>query len=124
MSAPVGRRIVLNLLFREFTNGDETSWDDEREWLLANHADRLARIRKEIQAGHFPPIRVDFTERRVIDGHHRIIAAEQLGLELVPIADAYDGSDWADHAYADTSGGDDPMSTTTEEPRSWPNSSP
>jgi ParB-like chromosome segregation protein Spo0J len=108
------RHIALAMIFREFTNGDETTWAEERAWLLANHPRRLARIRSEIQSGHLPPIRVDFNERRVIDGHHRLIAAEQLDLELVPIADAYDGSAWTN--YANTPGDDDPAPERTTQP--------
>ncbi len=96
----------LSNLMREFTNGDATSWPEERDWLTANHPRRLARIRAEIEAGDFPPIRLDYSDKSVIDGHHRIIAAEQLGHQRVPVADAWDGSDW--HLYASDQGGDDP----------------
>lgn len=96
----------LAKLMREFTNGDDTSWDQERAWLLANHPNRLARIRDEIQAGNFPPIRLDYSCMSVIDGHHRIIAAEQLGRDRVPVAYAWDGSDW--YLHASDQGSDDP----------------
>jgi hypothetical protein len=96
----------LAKLLRDFTNGDDTSWQEERDWLTTNHPRRLARIRREIEDGDFPPVRLDYSDRSVIDGHHRIIAAEQLGRACIPVADAWDGSDWAH--YASDQGGDDP----------------
>lgn len=98
--------IPLATLFSEYANGDDTGWDEERAWLLANHPRRLARIRGEIERGVFPPVRLDFDARSVVDGHHRIIAAEQLGLQEIPVADAWDGSDWS--LFASDQGGDDP----------------
>jgi hypothetical protein len=96
----------LSALMRDFVNGDGTSWAEERAWLVENHPRRLARIGREITSGFFPPVRLDFTDWSVVDGHHRIIAAERLGLAEVPVADAWDGSDWA--LYASDQGGDDP----------------
>ncbi|GAA3591220.1 ParB N-terminal domain-containing protein [Streptomyces osmaniensis] len=98
-------RIPLAELFRDYENGDQSSWSDERAWITTQHPRRLARIRDEIQSGFFPPVRLDFAERRVVDGHHRLIAAEQLGLEDVPVADAWDDSGWAE--FASPQGDDD-----------------
>lgn len=95
----------LAKLFREYANGDETGWDEERAWLEANHPRRLARITAEIRDGFFPPVRICFKEKRVIDGHHRIVAAASLGRTRIPVADAWDGTDW--WRYADDNGGDD-----------------
>lgn len=94
-------------LMREFTTGDEMSWSSERMNLVAIHPRRLDRIRSEISSGFFPPVRLDYNEKRVIDGHHRVIAAEQLGIQRVPVADAWDGSDW--YLFASDQGGDDPV---------------
>lgn len=99
------RTITLARLFAEFTNGDDTGWDAERAWLVSQHPRRLARIRAEIENGNFPPIRLDLGEQRVVDGHHRIIAAEQLGRDSVPYANAWDGSQW--WLQASDQGGDD-----------------
>ncbi|MFF7899970.1 ParB N-terminal domain-containing protein [Streptomyces sp. NPDC007920] len=97
--------MALADLLQGFTNGDGTGWDEERAWLEKNHPRRLARIRSEIKAGLFPPVRLDFNDHSVVDGHHRIVAALQLGRHTVPVADAWDGSDWALHASK--RGGDD-----------------
>lgn len=100
-------RLALATLMRDFTNGDDTSWPDEIAWIKANHPRRLARITHEIQNGFLPPIRLCFNEHRVIDGHHRITAALDLGLDTISVADAWDpDSDW--WRYADDSGADDP----------------
>ncbi|MFK0222180.1 hypothetical protein ACIQWN_28820 [Streptomyces vinaceus] len=100
------RTMALAKLLTEFTNGDQTSWDEERAWLLRHHPRRMARIEAEIADGNFPPIRLDFAEQCVIDGHHRIIAAERLGRQTVPVANAWDGSEW--WFLASDQGGDDP----------------
>lgn len=99
------RTMQLTKLLTNFTNGDETGWDVERTWLVTNHPRRLARIKAEIESGDFPPIRLDFAEQRVVDGHHRIIAAEQLGRDTVPVANAWDGSEW--WLLSTDQGGDD-----------------
>lgn len=101
-----GDYMSLSRLFAEFTNGDETSWAEEMTWLGSTHPRRLARIRREIKDGFFPPVRLCYRERRVVDGHHRLIAAHLLGLAEVPVADAWDGSGW--EQFASDSGADDP----------------
>lgn len=102
----IQQTMSLAKLFREYANGDETSWDEERTWLEANHPRRLARITAEIQDGFFPPVRLCFEEKRVIDGHHRIVAAAKLGRTRIPVADAWDDSNW--EWYTNNNGGDDP----------------
>ncbi|MFJ6348623.1 hypothetical protein ACIQKB_04000 [Streptomyces sp. NPDC092046] len=99
--------MTLDSLMRDYTNGDQTSWPEEFAWIKANHPRRLARITREVQAGHFPPVRLDFEEKRVIDGHHRITAAADLGLAHVPVADAW-GTDQEWWLFASDSGADDP----------------
>lgn len=94
-------------LLRDFANGDETTWPEEINWIKTNHPRRLARITREIQAGHFPPIRLDYQEKRVVDGHHRITAAIDLGLTHIPVADAW-GTDQDWWLFASDSGADDP----------------
>lgn len=96
----------LDRLFEEFSNGDETSWKEERVWLRAAHPLRLARIREEIVGGFFPPVRLCYREKRVIDGHHRLVVAFDLRLMEVPVADAWDGSGW--ELFASDQGADDP----------------
>lgn len=103
------RTMPLTQLLTDYTNGDDTGWDAERAWLTSQHPRRLARIRAEIQAGQFPPIRLDLVEQRVVDGHHRIVAAEQLGRTTVPYANAWDGSEW--WLESSDQGGDDPAPT-------------
>lgn len=94
-------------LLTNFTNGDQTGWEAEQEWIKKNHPRRLARIRREIQTGKFPAVRLCYDEKRVIDGHHRIIAALDLGLTDIPVGDAWGPeSDWDLHAP--DNGSDDP----------------
>jgi len=102
------RRMPTADLVRDFTNGDQTSWPEEIAWIREHHPRRLARITREIEGGNFPPIRLCFDEKRVVDGHHRIVAALDLELPSVPVADAWDSSapDWG--LYASDSGADDP----------------
>lgn len=101
-------------LFRDFTNGDATGWDEERRWLRAMHPNRIINLVKSLRTYGFDPdkpIRLCFNERRVIDGHHRIVAAEHAGLTHVLVADAWDGSDWSERTpdAAIPHGADDPQ---------------
>lgn len=90
-------KIPLDELFRDYANGDETSWAEEREHLEAIHPNRLARIRREIESGFLPPIAVCFNEKRVIDGHHRVLVAADLGLTEIPAVDAWVDEEWTKH---------------------------
>lgn len=100
------RMIPCDQFFQEFTNGDQTGWTAERAWLEEQHADELARLTASVVAeGIRDPIRVCDKDKRVIDGHHRAIVAQDLGLAMVPVANAWtcgwypymgEGGQWVD----------------------------
>jgi hypothetical protein len=87
----------LTQLVAEYTTGDGNTWAHETAHLETIHPDKLARIRTEITAGHFPPVPLDHQEKRAVDGHHRVVAALQLGLDHVPVVDAWADASWMDH---------------------------
>lgn len=103
------QQMPLAEFLRTFSPVSDHTWQDERAWLEEHHPRRLGRIRRLIAAeGIEDPVRVCWTTHVVIDGHHRVIAAEDLGLDTVPVADAWEaGMDWA--YYADDNSGDDPV---------------
>lgn len=88
-----------------YTTGDGNDWAYERTWITGNHPRRLARIRREIRCGTFPPVVVDDDDSSVMDGHHRVVAALMENLP-VPYIDYREDSEW--ESYTDTGGSDDP----------------
>ncbi len=98
----------LARLLADFTTGDEIPWEQERAWLEQRHPEWLARLRESIAAeGIREPVRLCYREHRVIDGHHRIIAAQDLGLTEIPVADAWEDG-WDFHACGGRVSGDMP----------------
>lgn len=92
-------RMAIADLMRDFTTGDgDTDWAAERATIDEVHPGRIAALTESIKReGIRNPIRLDQDATSVIDGHHRIFAALDAGLTEVPVADAWDGSDWGDH---------------------------
>ena len=90
------KTMSLAKLMRLFQNADETSWVDERAWLDENHGRYMAELRESIQReGVIEPVRLCYDERRVIDGHHRVVAAIDVGLSRIPVANAWEvDDDW------------------------------
>lgn len=75
----------LDYLMRHYTPGDGHSWSDEIDWLTDNHLLRLYCLSRNIKKhGIREPILLG-DDGRVWDGHHRIAAAYQLGLQEVPV---------------------------------------
>ena len=69
-----------------YVNGDETTWADEFDFLLRNHADALADLMRSVSVVGFQrPVVLDEGEHRVIDGHHRLFVAALLGM-YVPVS--------------------------------------
>lgn len=71
------------------------SWHDETQELIGREPTYLASIASSIvREGFHAPIQLHHGERRVWDGHHRVVAAIVIGLDEVPTADArYSDSD-------------------------------
>lgn len=98
-------------LLRLFTPTEQTvtpghDWDTEAAWLYANHPVRMAKLRRSIEKlGIEEPIRLCWghptcgTKLHVVDGHHRAVVARELGLKRVPVADAWDGTEWFIHSW-------------------------
>lgn len=105
-------------LLRLFTPTEQTvtpghDWDTEAAWLYENHPVRMGKLRRSItKLGIEEPIRLCYghptccSARHVVDGHHRAILARDMGLQRVPVADAWDGTDWFIHSWDQDS--DDP----------------
>lgn len=93
-------------LLRQFTPTEQTvtpghDWNVEAAWLYTNHTERMAKLRISIlKLGIEEPIRLCYGHptccqaRHVVDGHHRAVLARDMGLKRVPVADAWDGTDW------------------------------
>lgn len=93
-------------LIRLFPPAEQTitpahTWDVEAAWLYQHHTDRMAKLRASItKLGIEEPIRLCWGHPtcgqalHVVDGHHRAVLARDLGLKRVPVADAWDGTDW------------------------------
>jgi len=64
---------------------DRWTWNDEREWLWHCHREQMVDLIADISAnGVKEPVLLG-DDLRVWDGHHRICAAIELGLDEVPI---------------------------------------
>ncbi|HEY6117668.1 MAG TPA: ParB N-terminal domain-containing protein, partial [Candidatus Dormibacteraeota bacterium] len=96
------KSMSLAKLLREFAPVQQTetpdhTWDTEAAWLYENHPRRLARLRRSIERlGIEEPIRLCWghpdcgTTRHVVDGHHRAVIAQELGIKRVPVGDAWE----------------------------------
>jgi len=116
---PSQRTMSVAKLMRKFQPVEQIqslnhNWTAETAWITANHPRRLARLRQSIRKhGIVEPIRLCYghescgEQRHVVDGHHRIVIAQELGIRRVPVGDAWEeGSDWM---YGmDDNPGDDP----------------
>jgi len=70
------------------------SSDDEVQWMITTQPGYLAGLALNIASqGIRTPVRLHHGERRVWDGHHRVVIAVLLRLPEVP---------WADARYSDT----------------------
>ena len=113
------RTMSLAKLLRTYTPVEQLqtaghTWETEIAWVRAQHPRRLTRLRRSIERlGIEEPIRLCYghphcgIERHVVDGHHRVIIAVELGIGRVPVADAWDGSDWM--LWANDQEGDDQL---------------
>lgn len=109
-------------LIRLFTPTEQTvdpghTWDTEAAWLYENHPVRMAKLRNSItKLGIEEPIRLCWGHpdccqaKHVVDGHHRAILARDMGLKRVPVADAWDGTEWFINCWDQDQ--DDPVAST------------
>lgn len=101
------KTMSLAKLFRLFSPVEQLqtpthTWNVETTWLHEHHPRRMARVRNSIQRlGILDPLRLCYgddsacgTTLHVVDGHHRAVIARELGIKRVPVASAWDGSDW------------------------------
>lgn len=88
MSTDGGERMMLSALLTAWAPGsydDRWTWDDEREWLWHCHREQMADLIADISANGIKEPVLLGDDGRVWDGHHRICAAMELGLDEVPI---------------------------------------
>jgi hypothetical protein len=86
----------------EQTRTPDHDWAAEIAWLAAHHPRRMTRLRESIRReGIIEPIRLCYghpdcgDQLHVVDGHHRLVLAHELGHRRVPVGDAWEaGSDW------------------------------
>lgn len=77
--------LPLDVLLRDYRDGDEHGWQTEFDWLDTHHADRMDMLTTSIQeTGIREPILLG-SDGRVWDGHHRIAVAHRLGIAVVPV---------------------------------------
>lgn len=104
---PGQRTMSVAKLMRLFAPVEQTrtpghGWEAEAAWLAEHHPRRMARLRASIQReGILDPIRLCYghpdcgDQLHVVDGHHRLTLAHELGHRRVPVGDAWEaGSDW------------------------------
>lgn len=113
-SALTQTTMALAKLTRLYATASGHTWAEERTWLETRHPRRMARLRREIAAqGIEDPIRLCRgnpacgPEWHVVDGHHRVVIAEDLGITRVPVGGAWTDTEWM--YYADDNPGDDPV---------------
>lgn len=77
-----------------FNNQAHDGWDAEEQRQAMLSADRLHRITEELRTGPQWPIPVCFKTCRVMDGHHRVVAARRLRLPQILAVDAFTDTTW------------------------------
>jgi len=79
------REVPLSAILAIYRDGDERGWVNEFNLLETEHTAKLDMLKTSIQeTGIREPI-VLGPDGRVWDGHHRLCAAESLGIEQVPV---------------------------------------
>lgn len=66
-------------LLKNYTTGDERTWDEE-----ANDIDYMRQVESIRKYGQRYPITLG-DDGRVLDGHHRVLAARYLGMPTVKV---------------------------------------
>lgn len=77
--------IRLASLARDFSPGDAETWEESAKWLWVNDRARMFTLLDDIaENGMRKPVLLG-GDRRVWDGHHRIVLATVLGWKWVPV---------------------------------------
>lgn len=72
-------------ILAQYVPGDEHGWDVEFAWLRDNHSEKLRDLSLSIQEHGIREPVVLGDDGRVWDGHHRLLVADALGLNSVPV---------------------------------------
>lgn len=71
---------------RAFAPSEEATWDAVDRWVRTDHHERLVALVASVRThGIRTPIEIDPTARRVLRGHHRVIAAGDANIDQLPV---------------------------------------
>lgn len=85
------REVPLSAILAVYRDGDERGWVNEFNLLEETHGPKLDMLKTSIQEDGIREPIVLGPDGRVWDGHHRLCAAESLGIEKVPVVFAGEG---------------------------------
>lgn len=74
----------LEDILATYRDGDEGGWDNEFQWLLDNHAEKIADLLRDVRENGFKHPIILGTDGRVWDGHHRLLVARILNVKDIP----------------------------------------
>lgn len=81
----MAKHMGLNDLLKQYRDGDEIGWQNEFDELWSREPGYMDHLCDSInRCGITIPILLG-DDGRVWDGHHRLAAAQMLGLETVPV---------------------------------------
>lgn len=78
--------MLVETLLSEYRDGDEHGWPTEFAWLIEHHTKKVLNLLGEVrEEGIRDPILLG-PDKRVWDGHHRLLVARILGIRRVPVS--------------------------------------
>jgi len=75
----------VDFILAHYQDGNEVGWEEEFRYLIVSHGREISELMFQIRKdGIKEPILLG-PDRRIWDGHHRLLCARVLGIKEVPV---------------------------------------